>query len=210
MAASARRLIRDTLINTLPMAILLGISLRYADRPFPRWLKWITAILYGVFFAGELQAWWIPCFFGTPPDRIARYRAMFGKTHAFLPERNGIVPNTMHVVLHSATLAALLVALRLVMLTAADARQPAHGARVEQLASAGANIHARRVAPIHRQVFAQHRDPGVCRQAHAQPFPAHAAAAAAPDGHLLLWHDSLVVGHMWHDIDSVGVVWVQS
>ena len=126
------RLIRDTLINTLPMAILLGISLRYADRPFPRWLKWLTAILYGVFFAGELQAWWIPYFFGTTPDRIARYRAMFGKTHAFLPERNGIVPNTMHVVLHSATLAALLVALRLVTLTAADARQPAHGARMER------------------------------------------------------------------------------
>ena len=61
------RLIRDTLINTLPMAILLGISLRYADRPFPRWLKWLTAILYGVFFAGELQAWWIPYFFGTTP-----------------------------------------------------------------------------------------------------------------------------------------------
>jgi hypothetical protein len=42
------------------------------------------------------------------PDRAARYRAMFGSTHAFLPERNGIVPNTLHCLLHAATVAMLL------------------------------------------------------------------------------------------------------
>ena len=39
--------------------------------------------------------------------RAARYRALFGGTHAFLPGRNGIVPNTLHVALHAATLATL-------------------------------------------------------------------------------------------------------
>jgi len=34
---------------------------------------------------------------------------MFAATHAFLPERNGIRPNTLHVILHLATLATLLV-----------------------------------------------------------------------------------------------------
>jgi hypothetical protein len=34
---------------------------------------------------------------------------MFGTTHAFLPERNGIRPNTLHVILHILTLATLVV-----------------------------------------------------------------------------------------------------
>jgi hypothetical protein len=34
---------------------------------------------------------------------------MFGNTHAFLPERNGIVPNTLHCILHAATVATLVV-----------------------------------------------------------------------------------------------------
>jgi hypothetical protein len=33
---------------------------------------------------------------------------MFARTHAFLPERNGMRPNTLHVVLHASTLATLL------------------------------------------------------------------------------------------------------
>jgi hypothetical protein len=40
---------------------------------------------------------------------LVRYRAMFGRTHAFLPERNGLVPNTAHILLHFATLATLVV-----------------------------------------------------------------------------------------------------
>ena len=34
---------------------------------------------------------------------------MFGGTHAFLPERNGVRPNTLHVVLHGCTAATLAV-----------------------------------------------------------------------------------------------------
>jgi hypothetical protein len=33
---------------------------------------------------------------------------MFGATHTFLPERNGIRPNTLHVILHAATVALLI------------------------------------------------------------------------------------------------------
>jgi hypothetical protein len=43
------------------------------------------------------------------PERAARYQAMFGGTHAFLPVHNGIRPNTLHVILHSATLTILFV-----------------------------------------------------------------------------------------------------
>jgi hypothetical protein len=37
-------------------------------------------------------------------ERAARYQAKFGRTHAFLPARDGIRPNTLHVILHVATL----------------------------------------------------------------------------------------------------------
>ena len=50
----------------------------------------------------------MPYFFGWPGGKEERYRAMFGNTHAFLLPRNGIVPNTLHVILHAATLATLL------------------------------------------------------------------------------------------------------
>ena len=67
------------------------------------WL-WIS---YGLLFIGELTAWWIPYLFHSQPERAARYQAMFGATHGFLPERNGIRPNTLHVILHIMTLTAL-------------------------------------------------------------------------------------------------------
>lgn len=60
-------------------------------------------------FAGELQAWRAPYFFKVKPELPARYEAMFGKTRAFLPARNAICPNTLHVILHLATLATLIV-----------------------------------------------------------------------------------------------------
>jgi hypothetical protein len=49
---------------------------------------------------GAMFAWWIPYLFGGSPERAERYKDMFGNTHSFLPPRNGIVPNTLHCVLH--------------------------------------------------------------------------------------------------------------
>jgi hypothetical protein len=60
---------------------------------------------------GQIRAWWIPYLFRADPQRAARYRIMFGNTHAFLPVRNGIVPNTAHVMLYAFTAATLAVLL---------------------------------------------------------------------------------------------------
>jgi hypothetical protein len=60
-------------------------------------------------FCGLLQAWWIPYLFHPEPERAARYEVMFGATHAFLPQRNGIGVNTLHVIFHLATVALLIV-----------------------------------------------------------------------------------------------------
>jgi hypothetical protein len=36
-------------------------------------------------------------------QRAVRYDAMLDRTHGFLPIRNGIRPNTLHIILHTAT-----------------------------------------------------------------------------------------------------------
>jgi hypothetical protein len=100
-------LVLATLINSVPFTIGLAYSLLYFERPYPRWLLYWLWISYGVIFLGELLAWWIPYFFRAEPQRAARYQVMFGNTHSFLPRRNGIAPNTAHVLLHLATLATL-------------------------------------------------------------------------------------------------------
>jgi hypothetical protein len=57
---------------------------------------------------GLLRAWWIPYLFRPDPKRAARYQIIFDGTHAFLPRRDGIVPNTLHVLFHFATVAILI------------------------------------------------------------------------------------------------------
>jgi hypothetical protein len=63
----------------------------------------ITVVIAFTFlFIGELWAWWIPYFLGgANAEQIKKYDIMFGNTHAFLPEMNGITPNTLHFILHS-------------------------------------------------------------------------------------------------------------
>ena len=46
-----------------------------------------------------LRTWWIPYLLIDEPARADRYQAMFGRTHTFLPVRNGIRPDTLHIAL---------------------------------------------------------------------------------------------------------------
>jgi hypothetical protein len=108
-ANPGRKLLAATLVSLTPFAIGLAASTMYFGRVYPAWLLWWLWISYGLLFVGELTAWWIPYLLHPEPDRAARYQVMFGATHAFLPERNGIRPNTLHAILHLATLATLIV-----------------------------------------------------------------------------------------------------
>jgi hypothetical protein len=105
----AHKLFLGTLISLIPFAIGFTASCIYLGRTYPGWLRWWLWVSYALLFLGEVEAWWIPYFFGAKPERVARYEAMFGRTHAFLPARNGIRPNTLHVMLHTATVATLIV-----------------------------------------------------------------------------------------------------
>jgi hypothetical protein len=108
-ANPGRKLVAGTLISLTPFAIGLGATAIYFGRAYPAWLFWWLWISYGLLFVGELTGWWIPYLFHSEPERAARYQVMFGATHAFLPERNGIRPNTLHMILHIMTLTTLVV-----------------------------------------------------------------------------------------------------
>ncbi|HTQ12881.1 MAG TPA: hypothetical protein VMH86_03320 [Rhizomicrobium sp.] len=103
------RLVFVTLVQSVPYTIGLYYSVRHFGGARPMWLVWWLWISYGLLFLGELRAWWVPYLFRPEPARAARYQAMFGDTAAFLPMHNGIVPNTLHVLLHLATAATLAV-----------------------------------------------------------------------------------------------------
>lgn len=107
---STARLVRVTLMQSVPYTIGFLASVYYPSisKLYPGWLWYWLWISYGILFAGELTAWWVPYLLRPQPERAARYRAMFGGTCAFLAERNGIVPNTLHCLLHAATVAMLL------------------------------------------------------------------------------------------------------
>ena len=106
---TTRRLVIVTLIQSVPFTIGLFFSAKYFGHPYPAWLsKWLW-ISYGILLGGQLRAWWVP-YLGKPePDRAERYQKMFGNTHSFFPEHNGIKPNTAHVLLHLSTAATLVV-----------------------------------------------------------------------------------------------------
>jgi hypothetical protein len=105
-----------TALSTLPYAICLAGSVYYASAIFPAWLDWFLWVSYGIGLYGLLRAWYIPYLLIPDPARAARYRQRFHQTHAFLPTRNGIRPDTLHVGFHAVylVLVALLVKITLV------------------------------------------------------------------------------------------------
>jgi len=102
------KLLVTTLTNFTPVAIGLAGSVFYVRRGFPDWLFWFLWIFYGLACYGSLMAWWIPYFFRPDPERVARDRVMYASTHSFLPERNGIRPNTLHVIFDVVNVAILI------------------------------------------------------------------------------------------------------
>ncbi len=98
-----------TLYSAPPSLLGLAFSLIYARASrYPSWVQGWLWRSYGQLFAGQLWAWWIPYLPRPDPVRPARYQGLFGRTHSFLPARNGIVPNTLQVILHASTVATLL------------------------------------------------------------------------------------------------------
>jgi hypothetical protein len=105
------RLLTTTLTNVIPFSVGLAGCLVYFGRNYPSWLFWWLWISYALACAGSLKAWWIPYLVRPNPELAARYQVMYGTTHSFLPRRNGIVPNTLHITLDVAVIDVLIVLL---------------------------------------------------------------------------------------------------
>jgi hypothetical protein len=100
------KLLAVTALSTLPFAIGLGASIYYASAQFPPWLMVLLWISYGAGLYGMLRAWWVPYLLIEDRVRAARYQERFAHTLAFLPMRNGIRPDTLHVSFHAVFLLA--------------------------------------------------------------------------------------------------------
>jgi high-affinity Fe2+/Pb2+ permease len=96
-----------TLLPVVPAALGLFYSVKNFGRTYPDWLEMLLWITYGLFVVGILRAWWIPYLVKADPERAARYQIIFAGTHRFLPERNGMAPDTLHIVFHLVTVATL-------------------------------------------------------------------------------------------------------
>jgi len=108
-----QRLVVVTFLQSMPWTIGLLLSASYFGEVYPGWVHNWLWISYVVLFLGELRAWWVPYLLRPEPQRAERYKIMFGNTHTFLPQRNGMAPNTLHVILHALTAATLIVLLAL-------------------------------------------------------------------------------------------------
>ena len=107
---SKARLLVVTAISTLPFAIALAGTVACALGVPAGWAKPWAVVSYALVIVGVLRAWWIPYLFAPNPERAVRHAVRFAGTHAFLPPRNGIRPDTLHVVFHGVAVATLVLA----------------------------------------------------------------------------------------------------
>lgn len=91
----------------LPSIGLYFSILHSNSLPYPSWLSFYLIGAYAFLFIGEIEAWWATYFWGYKRERGATYQAILSGTVTFLPLRNGVAPNAIHVLLHLGTLVTL-------------------------------------------------------------------------------------------------------
>jgi hypothetical protein len=108
------KLILTTLLSALPFAAVFGASCAYWNAArWPMWLQMWLWYTYGAALAGMLWAWWIPYLLLPNPERARRHQVRFAGTPRFLPEHNGIAPDTLHVLYHSTIVATVVLLAKL-------------------------------------------------------------------------------------------------
>lgn len=103
---SITKLLRTTLVSTLPYAAGLGFSIA----TFPDWPMWVRLyleILYAITLLAILRAWWVPYLSRSDSPRAERYRIRFAGTLSFLPKRHGFAPDALHTTYHGVVVATL-------------------------------------------------------------------------------------------------------
>lgn len=104
-------LVLTTIINLIPSSIALALTILSIRRGYHWFSQAYIPINYTFVLSGAISAWWIPYFFGATPDKVERFQIMFGQTHSFLPIKNGMIINSIHVLFHSSLILIILLSL---------------------------------------------------------------------------------------------------
>ena len=107
VALPTGKLFATTLLNFTPFAVGLAATAFYFGKPHPGWVFWWLWITYGLACYGSFKAWWFPYLVRADPALVVRYKTMYAGTHSFLPEHNGIRPDTLHMMFDLVTVAIL-------------------------------------------------------------------------------------------------------
>jgi hypothetical protein len=108
------RLFWTTILSALPFALVFAVCCAHGT--LARWPGWLQTWLwwtYGLTLVGTVFAWWGPYLLWHSPERAERYKVRFAGTWKFLPERNGIAPDALHVLYHLCVLATVVLLTRL-------------------------------------------------------------------------------------------------
>jgi len=98
---STTKLFWVTVLSALPFGLVFGVCcVHWRDQRWPVWLQSWLWYTYGAALVGTIIAWWGPYLLWESPERAERYKVRFAGTMKFLPERNGIAPDTLHVLYH--------------------------------------------------------------------------------------------------------------
>jgi len=98
-AVSPGKLFVSTVLSTPPFAIGFAASVYCARTDFLSGCFGCYGLVTVSRSTELLRTWWIPYLLIDEPARADRYQTMFGRTHTFLPVRNGIRPDTLHIAL---------------------------------------------------------------------------------------------------------------
>lgn len=102
------KIILGAILSSLLPGAGLALTWSLHGSIYPLWLSLYLLGAYGFLFIGEIEAWWATYLFGyKSAERAPVYEAMYGRTARFLPKWHGVVPNALHVILHLATAATL-------------------------------------------------------------------------------------------------------
>ena len=99
------KLFLTTLTNFIPATIGLVATICYIRSGHPHWVFLYLWIFYALACFGSFTAWWKPYLLRRDPEKIARYQTMYAANHSFLPLRNGLRPDTLHVLFDLVTIA---------------------------------------------------------------------------------------------------------
>jgi hypothetical protein len=102
------KLLVTTLINFTPVAIGFAATAFYSAESTRVGCFGGCGSLTDLHATVHLRPWWMPYLLRPDPQLAARYRTMYAGTHSLLPERNGIRPNTLHVLFDVVTVAILI------------------------------------------------------------------------------------------------------